>query len=83
MDTRETQAAKAAETAAPHTVPRDICALVILKTFFTLAEIILAYTGMCYALLPKTDRRPEIHLPSSKKAHYGINKLSNKIKDND
>ena len=53
MVTRETPAAKAAETATPQREPRDICALATQITFLTQEEMVLAQTGQCCLLLPK------------------------------
>ena len=53
MDTREIPATKVANTAAPHRIPGDICAIAITKTFLTQNEIILEHTGMCCLLLPQ------------------------------
>ena len=53
MVTRETPAAKAAESATPQREPRDICALATLRTFHTQEEMVLAQTGQCFLLLPK------------------------------
>ena len=60
MDTRETPAVKAADTAAPQRTPGDICAFAISKTFLT-QEIILAHTGMWCQLLLKTMSPHEIY----------------------
>ena len=56
MDTRETPATKAADAEAPWTELREICALVILKTFLTQEEIILIHVAMCSLLLPKNRK---------------------------
>ena len=50
MDTRETQAAKAA---APHREPGDICGLATQRTFLTQEEMVSVQTGLCCLLLPQ------------------------------
>ena len=65
MDTRETPAAKAVEAVTPQREPRDICALATQRTFLTQEEMVLAQTGQCCLLLPKTEKSHVIHLASS------------------
>ena len=53
MDTWETAAIKAADTAEPQGAPGDICAFAVTKFFLTQEEITLAFAGMCCLLLSK------------------------------
>ena len=83
MVTRETPAAKAAEAATPWREPRDICALATPRTFHTQEEMVLAQTGRCCLLLPKKKKSLEIHLASSERIQYVLNKPSNKKQGKD
>ena len=65
MDTWETPATKATDTALPPRVPGEVCIFTTPKTFLTKEEIVLAHTGMCCLLFFENKSTHEIHPTSS------------------
>ena len=65
MDTKETPATKCTDAAVPLRVPKDQCALAILKTFLIHKEIILAHADMCCLQIPRREKTPMIDENSS------------------
>ena len=76
MDARETPVAKPQKLQHLR-YQLETCTLAFHKPFILLLHI-LASAPYCY---PKTEKAPEIHLTSSQKVLYGINKPSSKIQD--